>query len=100
MKNNTNLIILLTVLIVIDFITTYMGVVYMGAIELNPFYQHLDNIYQWLALKMFISTVCLTVLIFMDKDDFKQTMKGCLIILILLYICVVISNLVQIAINI
>lgn len=100
MKNNTNLIILLTILIVIDYITTYIGVSYMGAIELNPLYQYCDNIYQWLTIKMTISTICLTLLIFLDDNSHKQTIKGCLTILILLYVGVVISNLAQIVINI
>lgn len=98
--NNKQLFIILGVLISLDFITTYHGVFYMGATELNPLYKYCDSIYQWLGIKFSITILCFTLLVFLNDKEHERTIKGCLTILTILYFCVVISNLVQIAINI
>lgn len=94
------LFIILGVLISLDFITTYYGIFYMGAIELNPLYQYCNGIHQWLGIKFSITILCFTLLIFLaDDKKHERTITKCLTMLIVLYFCVVISNLLQMLTN-
>lgn len=99
MKNN-DLLVVLGILITLDYATTYIGVLYLGATELNPFYKYFPNLYYWFMFKFMAGVFCLGTLAFIDNDQNINVIKIGLILLILLYFIVVINNLLQIGIEI
>jgi len=98
MKTST-LLYFLFLLILYDFITTYIGVLYMGATELNPFYIYCDNIEQWLLFKFVVGIFCLAVLSLLYNDN-KRVIRCGIICLNIIYFVVAISNTTQIIMNI
>jgi len=99
MKTST-LLYFLFLLILYDFITTYIGVLYMGATELNPIYVYCDNIEQWLLFKFMVGVFCLSVLSLLYHDKNKRVVRYGIICLNIVYFVVAISNTTQIIMNI
>lgn len=84
-----------------DYATTFIGVFYMGATELNPFYQYFDNnLYHWFLFKFMVGIFCLGTLAFIDGEENNRIIGVGLIILTVFYLFIVLSNLIQIYMNI
>ena len=98
MKNDT-LLYSLFFLISFDYLSTFIGVFYMGAIEINPFYILVNDIYYWFLIKFFAGAACLLVLVFMSNTENQKSIHVGLIILNILYIVVAINNTIQIGVN-
>lgn len=99
MKNN-KILFILAILITMDYATTFVGVLYMDAIELNPLYQFFNNnLYHWFMFKFTAGIFCLGTLAFIDGEENNRIIGAGLIILTLFYLFIVSSNLIQIYMN-
>jgi len=88
-----SLFLFLSILIGMDYLTTYYALSFLNAIELNPLYQ-LCNINIFFIIKTLITgTGLVGILYFMKKH--QTTVLTSLIILNMLYLSIIISNLYQ-----
>jgi len=98
MKNNI-LLYSLFLLISYDFLTTFIGVFYMGATEINPLYIYFPNITYWFVFKFVIGIACLSVLAYIDHEQNYKIIQYGLMGLNIIYIMVAINNTIQIGTN-
>ena len=97
-KNNT-LFGMLMILIVLDYGTTFVAVLYLGARELNPFYMVFDNLYHFFIFKFTAGIFCISTMFYYEQD-FRKIINIGLIIINGFYLVVVTSNFYQIFTNI
>lgn len=88
------LFILLGILICLDYLTTYISIIKLGAIELNPIFKMCNNLYMFFSIKFIITLIGLYILYYY-RHSLEHSVYVSLIILNILYICVVLSNLNQ-----
>ena len=85
----------LCVFILLDFITTYFGLTYLNAIELNPLYQICGNINLFFITKFLFTLIGLSGLFYLSKDYPNNTLLS-ISFLFMLYGIIVTSNIYQI----
>jgi len=98
MKNDT-LLLSLFLLISYDFATTFIGVLYMGATEINPLYIYFGSIRYWFIFKFAIGIFCLATLAYIDNDRNVKVIQYGLMGLNIVYLTVAINNTIQIGMN-
>lgn len=90
------LLYLLFVLITLDFMTTFIGIEYMGATELNPLFYYFPNLFYWLSFKFIAGIICLCMIVSFYNDQHAKVIVVGLLLLNILYITVVTNNIIQI----
>ena len=96
---NNKLILFLAILITLDYATTFVGVLGMGATEINPFFKYFPSLYHWFFVKFIVGIFCLSCLAWFEATNKKIVNVG-LLILNMIYLIVVSSNFYQIYSNI
>ena len=92
----TTLLYSLFVLVTLDFITTFIGIEFMGATELNPLYYYFPSLLSWLTFKFFVGAVCLYAIIRFYNSQHERIINMGLYILNIFYCIVIFNNTIQI----
>jgi hypothetical protein len=86
------LFLFLSILIVLDYLTTYYGLCYLNAIELNPIYYICNNITIFFIIKTLLTVIGLLGILYFSKEH-RLTVTASLIGLDTFYLIIILSNL-------
>lgn len=86
---------LLTILISLDYLTTYYGIKYLDAIELNPLYKLCGTLNLFFVVKTLLTGVGLFGIIYFSREHQTSVLVS-LITLNIFYIIIIVSNIYQI----
>jgi hypothetical protein len=86
------LFLFLSVLITLDYLTTYYGLCYLNAIELNPLYALCNNITIFFIIKSLSTGIGLLGILYFFKEH-RLTVTISLVSLDVFYLVIILSNL-------